>query len=234
MRKTTLILVVAAFILFGVSLNVLAREGAEPPPLGRGHGWEWGVMTGYATAPFDVDGANYGFAAYLDLPCVRRCPWGDRISLEWYLSYNRGKETISYTRAFGTGPGGLNLAPFASQNETELVTTTLTINANFKYALEREWLGKFRPFALAGLGWYIFGVDLGDRFEVGQVPLPAELESRHLSAGWAQFELGSQLGGGLDYQLLPAMSIGIDVRYNIVTRSNNNFTQVFSKIGFNF
>ncbi len=115
-----------------------------------------------------------------------------------------------------------------------MITTTLTINANFKYTLEREWLGKFKPYALGGLGWYIFGVDLGDRFEVGQVPLPPELEDRHVSAGWAQFELGGQFGGGLDYQILPALSIGVDVRYNAVTRSNNKFTQVFSKIGFHF
>lgn len=223
MKKITAILAVVAFILVGLSLNALAQEEeAARPTLGRGHGWQWVLMTGYATAPFDVDGANYGFATFLDVPIVRRCPWGDRLSGEWYLSYNRGKETVTYTPAlFDT-------------RETTLITTTLTINANLKYTLEREWLGKFKPYALGGLGWYIFGVDLGDRFEVGQVPLPSELEARKLSAGWAQFELGGQFGGGLDYQILPALSIGVDVRYNAVTRSNNNFTQVFSKIGFHF
>lgn len=214
MRKLTAVLMVLTFVMVGFSLDVLAQEAQEEE-----RKWQFGLLGGYAGGPYDLDQARCGFAAMLDMRLFK-CPLGNRVSGEWFISWNHAEDDMTVTDITGT------------PQKTTVKSETITINANLKYTL--EMLEKVKPYVLGGLGIYIFGMDTSTRLCLGQVPISPELEARHMPTGWAQFEMGAQFGGGVDFQIIPLLSIGVDARYNVATRHNNNFPQVFSKIAFHF
>lgn len=209
--------------------------------------FEFAVYGGYATGPYDADAGNYGFGAGLDVPIIKEDPYGNMLSGELFISWNHGERDYTMSVVPLADPANPISLP-----ATAIVQTT-TVNADLKYTL-RNILPCVNLYGLAGVGVYIYEVDYDLGVEDGQglpaewtyvgfangggvlgVAGPAYPAGEKMPFGWAHTDFGFQVGTGMDYMILPFLSLGIDYRYNIVTRqSENNFHQVFSKIAFHF
>jgi opacity protein-like surface antigen len=200
--------------------------------------FEFGLYGGYASGPYDAEGANYGFGAGLDVPLIKEDPYGNQLSGEIFFSWNHGQ------KGYGMNVGSLGAVPVTADLET------ITVNADLKYTFKNLLANiPIEPYILGGIGVYIFEVDyedfggdndaflkaqdvyLGTPYGLAGPAYPHE----DMPFGWAHTEFGFQVGTGFDYYVLPCISVGLDYRYNIiVSESEGNFHQVFSKIAFHF
>lgn len=185
--------------------------------------FEFAVYGGWASGAYGADAGNYGFGFALDVPLIKEDPYGNMLSGEIFFSWNHGEKGYPAEVTEATGL------------ESAILQTT-TVNADLKYTL-RNVLPSVNLYGLGGVGVYIYEVDynpplLAEDFLVPGVIYP---EGEKMPFGWAHTDFGFQVGTGLDYKILAFLSLGIDYRYNIVTRQDeNNFHQVFSKIAFHF
>mgnify|MGYP000713436062 CR=1 FL=1 len=208
--------------------------------------FEFALYGGYATGPYDADGGNYGFGFGLDVPIIKEDPYGNMLSGEIFISWNHGEKGYTMSVVPLADPAN----PISVPATATLQTTT--VNADLKYTL-KNLLPNMNLYGLAGVGVYIYEVDYDLDVKDGQglpaewtyvgfsngsvlgVAGPAYPAGEEMPFGWAHTDFGFQVGTGLDYYILPFLSLGIDYRYNVVTRqSENNFHQVFSKLAFHF
>jgi len=210
------------FVFAIIAFTCIGYAQAEKP-------FEFALYGGYATGPYDADGGNYGFGFGLDVPIIKEDPYGNMLSGEIFISWNHGE------RGF--------VAELGEEEETPLtaIVQTTTVNADLKYTL-KNLLPNMNLYGLAGVGVYIYEVDyegvlaedMGAVYK-GQILSGLYAAGEEMPFGWAHTDFGFQVGTGLDYYILPFLSVGIDYRYNIVTRqSENNFHQLFSKLALHF
>ena len=206
------------FVFLFTTIMVCAVYAQEERP------FEFGIYGGWATGAYDAKGGNYGFGASLDVPLIKKDPLGNMLSGELFISWNHGERGYDYIDQEG------------NPQHTTLFAQTITVNADFKYTL-RDILPSVNLYALGGVGVYVYEVDWGERLPAEEVfvGVPAGAPGTGRIFGWAHTDFGFQVGGGIDYKILPALSVGFDYRANLVTRrSENNFHQLFGKIAFHF
>jgi opacity protein-like surface antigen len=119
---------------------------------------------------------------------------------------------------------------------TTLEITTLQVSLGFKYRIES--LGRLQPFLTAGVGFNVLlcqtkgAAFSGGDFVCGIAPIPPELRSRDVPRGEGTVRASATFGAGLDYLLTERFFVGAEVRQNIVTGDNDDFTTYGARVGF--
>lgn len=192
-------------------------------------GGEFSLMFGANTGPFDTD-TDFSIAGTLGIPLFRPDPlFGQNLLGQLRVGYSRNTANIK-----SVSPLVVVGAPAAAVTSTKAEITTLEALVGFKYKIET--LGMIQPFVTAGVGFNVFlcetkGAVLGD-FVCGIAPLPTELSARDFPRGEGTVRPAAALGGGLDFLLTDKIFVGVEVRHNIVSDRNDDFTTFGGTLGF--
>jgi len=202
-----------------------AAEKKEVP------GGEFTLILGANSGPFGTD-TDFSIGGSLGIPLMRPDPlFGQNLLGEVMVGYSKTSGAIRAVSPL-TAVG----APAAAVTSTELEITTLQVLVGFKYKIEA--LGRIQPFVTAGVGFNVFlcettGAALsGGDFVCGVAPLPAELRARDVPRGQGSVRPGAALGGGVDFLLTDKIFVGAEVRHNVVSGSNDDFTTYGARVGF--
>jgi opacity protein-like surface antigen len=222
-RPFTLVLLA----LLSAALLSGPAQAAEKEPLGG----EFTLILGGNTGPFGTD-PDFSLAGSLGVPLLRTDPlFGQALLGEIMIGYSKTEGSVRSTSPL-TAVG----APVAAVTNTTLEITTLQVLVGFKYRIES--LGRLQPFVSAGAGFNVFlcqtkGATLGGGdFVCGIAPIPAELRARDVPRGEGTVRASASFGTGLDYLLTDRLFVGAEVRHNVVTGDNDDFTTYGARIGF--
>ena len=221
-----------AFTLVLLALLSLTTIGApawaaDKEPLGG----EFTLILGGNTGPFGTD-ADFSIAGSLGIPLLPTDPlFGQALLGEILIGYSKTEGSVRSTSPL-TAVG----APAAAVTSSTLEITTLQVLLGFKYRVQS--FGRLQPWVSAGAGFNVFlcqtkGASLGGGdFVCGIAPIPPELRARDVPRGEGTVRASATFGAGLDYLLTERFFVGAEVRHNVVTGDNDDFTTYGARVGF--
>jgi hypothetical protein len=110
----------------------------------------------------------------------------------------------------------------------------MAVIAGAKYTVVNKCLGPIRPYFVTGPGMYVYGQQFSNREVLGQVPIGAALSRHHSPAGNADLQFGWNIGGGLEWRINDYLALGWDMRTNIVTGKDTDFTTIGGYLSLNY
>lgn len=256
-----------AFLLIALSSRAHAQETAVPPPapgkpgaadplellpaIGK-IGAEVGLHVGWSRNPYSLGSGAQG-SAFIDLPLKRAGGgvWSYEIGLRFARSTS-DPITITNPVAFvanlaATGRG--DVGPFPYRRSVRSVGSIFLVEPfGLKYALHS--LGRFRPYAVAGVGvGVVITREVPEANEstvfTGTSPFDADLiaglvaQSKELEAlgrptGQGNLEVAGHLGAGFEYRLSPGLSFQADYRFVKLSGRNSSMHIASGGFGIHF
>lgn len=179
---------------------------------------EFGLMGGFATAPYSYDDGWY-YASFIDLP----------------LRAHEGTGVLQGEILVGLAGSDDNeeilTTALLDQQAVETDQRQLSILFGLKYRFD---LGaRLKPYVVLGPG-VIVNLNDPDPLVAGQVPVAPELEARGIQTGQGFFLAAGHVGGGVELYLTPGLSVGIDVRGIFQEDTNNDYTTAGGRLAFHF
>jgi opacity protein-like surface antigen len=193
-------------------------------------GGEFTLISGANSGPFGTD-TDFAIGGALGIPLFRPDPlFGQNLLGEVMIGWSKTRGAITAVSPL-TAVG----APAAAVTSTRFEITTLEVLLGFKYKVEA--LGRIQPFLTAGVGFNVFlcetkGAALaGGDFICGAAPIPPELRARDVPVGQGNIRPAAALGGGVDFLLTNKIFVGAEVRHNLVSGDNDDFTTFGGRLG---
>ena len=184
---------------------------------------EFGVLVGGMSGPYGTnDGAFFG--GFVDMAWVPKDPFGNKISGELLAMFGQTDKRRYVTPALDVFEPGMHTQEI----------DTMAVIVGPKYTVVNKHLGPIRPYFVTGLGMYVYGQEMSNRFVMGQVPAAGGLAEHHSPAGNADLQFGVNIGGGVEWRINDYLGIGWDMRRNIVTGKDTDFTTTGGYISLNY
>lgn len=227
------------------------------------YGASYGLLIGGSTNPFVADSGSF-IGGFFDLPFKKLPSLGGELSYEFMFGLQRTttqnqQVTSGFFAVVNKALSGNFFSPLPVTLSTEERMKILTfVPFSLKYTMTKFEKHRFRPYGIVGAGTYVTitsqntkGFDAGKFIPDpalaglanallngpllgGLVPGAPELRARSLPLGVGDVRFGVNFGGGFEYRLSPAFSIGLDYRGNKVEGRNSFFSTIAFKPTFHF
>jgi len=202
----------------GIFTLVLAASGPGVTGASAQLEGEFGLLGGYASAPFDYDGGFF-YGGFVDLPLIATEGAGvlQGQILVGLASSDDNRETLT--------------TALLEEQEVRTDQRQLPILFGLKYRLDLH--PRVQPFVLAGPG-IVVNLNNPEPLVAGQVPVPPELQAREIPTGQGFFLAAGHAGGGVEFLLAPEISVGFEGRFILQEESNSNFGWIGGRLSFHF
>jgi hypothetical protein len=184
---------------------------------------EFGLMVGGMSGPYDTNDGAF-FAGFVDMAWVPKDPFGNKISGELLAMFGQTEKRRYVTPALDVFEPGMHTQEI----------DTMAVIVGPKYTVVNKHLGPIRPYFVTGLGMYVYGQETSNRFVMGQIPAAGGLAEHHSPAGNADLQFGVNIGGGVEWRINDYLGIGWDMRRNMVTGKDTDFTTTGGYLSLNF